>query len=158
MKNVKAVDIFRGVSFNDWLRVFMQVCRVSLDLGSLLDVCLFGSIVPCLPNEGNTTSQTRFCDTSSFPTRVRQDSIRLALISNPHRILSHPLLLTSFPVYSLRHRNTVFPRRRRTRTEANHRTPVQQRASAFSLLHYPVGSVPQMRLSLLRCRNICLGR
>lgn len=24
-KNVKAVEVFRGVSFDDWLRVFMQV-------------------------------------------------------------------------------------------------------------------------------------
>lgn len=69
---------------------------------------------------------------NAYQARVHQDSIRLALISKPHytTLSHHPT--NNAPTYSLRHRYTALPRRRRTRTETDHSTPVQQRTTAHT--------------------------
>lgn len=65
-KNVKAVEVFRGVSFDDWLRVFMQYCFLLTQRGQydLADEILRHILV-----------------SNAYQARVHQDSIRLALIT-----------------------------------------------------------------------------
>ncbi|KAF9459393.1 hypothetical protein BDZ94DRAFT_1199583 [Collybia nuda] len=62
----KAVDVFRGVSFSDWLRVFMQYCFILTRKGQyeLADEILRHILV-----------------SNAYQARERQDCIRIALIT-----------------------------------------------------------------------------
>ena len=87
---VNAVNIYRGVSFDDWLRLFMQVgCPL---------VRKFESCTENLQYSFNVTRRGQY-DTAdeilrhiivsnAYQARERQDSIRLALISKVFSFVS----------------------------------------------------------------------
>ena len=68
------VDVFRGISFDDWLKLFMQVCSDSLLLWSLVDTGT--SIAFFLLDEVNTTSQMKSFDISWSQTHIKLVSDR----------------------------------------------------------------------------------
>ena len=70
------VDVFRGISFDDWLKLFMQVCSDSLLPCCGLWLILGTSIAFFLLDEVNTTSQMKFFDISWSQTHIKLVSDR----------------------------------------------------------------------------------
>jgi len=95
---------------------------------------------------------------NAYQSRMRQDSIRLALISKPHR--TAPITLSN--VFShFQHapsQRSASPSLSSTRGSSSLHTNSTTRRCASSSPHSPAGSAPQTRSSLPPCRNICLGR
>jgi general transcription factor 3C polypeptide 3 (transcription factor C subunit 4) len=70
------VDVFRGISFDDWLKLFMQVCSDSILLCCALWLILGTSIAFFLLDEVNTTLQMKSFDISWSQTHIKLVSDR----------------------------------------------------------------------------------
>ncbi|KAF5378579.1 hypothetical protein D9615_007122 [Tricholomella constricta] len=79
----KAVDVFRGVSFNDWLRLIMQArIRSCYDFAAILQAFQYCFL---LSNRGQFEAAEEILRhilvSNAYQARRRQDTIRLALIA-----------------------------------------------------------------------------
>ena len=95
------VDVFRGISFDDWLKLFMQVCS-----GSLLSCCvlwlILGTSIAFFLLEVNTTSQMKSFDISWSQTHIKlvsdrtlfdwQSSVSITPLGSSYCLSSSPFL------------------------------------------------------------------
>ena len=85
---IVGVKVFRGVDFDDWLRLFMQARLTTCLVFSWPDMILQYAFLLTKRGQYEIADEVlrHILVSNAYQSRERQDSIRLALISKPYQL------------------------------------------------------------------------